>query len=122
MVMSHSAIARFKGKTQDDLIREIPTINAGQGHLSLDDYLRLFCMTQDGGIERLHFLWLPGLTKATARRWWKGAIEQMVESRFVELLNNPLWLRELRAVSSGTEADMRKELKDYCREKVNQFV
>lgn len=28
----------------------------------------------------------------------------------------------LRAVSSGTEADMRKELKDYCRDKVKQFA
>jgi hypothetical protein len=42
--------------------------------------------------------------------------------RFPTLLQQPLWRKELRAVSSGTEADMRKESKDYCRDKVKQFA
>jgi hypothetical protein len=58
------------------------------------------------------------LTREEARRWWKNAIEK----RFPMLLRLPMWRDELRAVSSGTDADMRKELKDYCREKVKQFA
>ena len=74
------------------------------------------------GVERLHFLLLKDLTREEAGRWWKNAIEKMIEERFPVLLGLPVWRDELRAVSSGTEADMRKELKDYCREKVKQFA
>lgn len=70
----------------------------------------------------MHFLLLPELTRQTAGQWWKSAIEKMIEERFPSLLQAGRWREQLRAVSSGTEADMRKELKDYCRDKVRQFA
>jgi len=73
-------------------------------------------------MQRLDSLVLGELTRQTADEWWKGAIEKMVEARFPALLQEPLWLKELAAVSRGTKADMRKELKDYCRDKVKQFA
>lgn len=58
----------------------------------------------------------------TARAWWKGAIEKMVEAKFPMLLQNPIWERELKAVSRKTKADMLKELEDYSENKVKQFA
>ena len=57
-----------------------------------------------------------------ARKWWKEAIEQMVENRFPALLESPTWVKLLKKVSSGTEADMFKELKDYSSGKVNNLL
>lgn len=115
-----SEVKRFSGKTQNELIKEISL--ARERNWSIDDYLRAFCMQAECGTERLHFLLLPDLTKETAARWWKGAIEKMVEDRFPKLLQTPRWHKELKDASTGTERDMRKELKDYCRDKVKQFV
>lgn len=84
--------------------------------------LTFFSLCRGGGVQRLPFLCLPELTPASARQWWKQAIEGMVEARFPSLLEQPAWEKELKAVSSGTRADMLKELKDYSRDKVRQFA
>lgn len=105
--------------TRDELLAFcVKEQNNGGGQL----LLCLFCLQADCGTERLHFLCLPELTKKTATTWWKLAIERMVESRFPSLLKHPGWEKELKAVSTGTRADMLKELKDYSREKVKQFA
>jgi len=114
-------IERFREKSFDELIAGIEPFAPGEER-SVEGYVRFFCMESDCGVERLDSLLLPELTRETAVRWWKGAIEKMVEARFPALLQQPLWRKELTAVSSGTDADMRKELKDYCRDKVKQFV
>ena len=88
----------------------------------MESYVRSFCLLAECGVDRLPFLLLKDLTREEAGRWWKGAIEKMIEGKFPALLQQPGWPDELRAVSSGTEADMRKELKDYCRDKVKQFA
>jgi len=85
-------------------------------------HLRFFCLCHGGGQERLHFLCLPELTQSSSPHWWKHAIETMVEARFPALLEQPAWFKELKAISTGTRADMLKELKDYSREKVKQFA
>ncbi len=79
--------------------------------ITVGEHVRFFCMQAGCGEEQLHFLLLPELNERTASRWWKGAIEEMLERRFPQLLKQPVWARELKKVSSGTEADMRKELK-----------
>jgi hypothetical protein len=84
--------------------------------------LRFFCMVSGCGSERLHFLLLPKLTSQTTRKWWKGAIENMLEAKYSALLQSPVWFRELKKASTGTKADMLKELKDYSANKVKQFV
>jgi hypothetical protein len=114
-------IEPFREKSFDELIAGIEPFTQGKER-SVEGYVRFFCMQADCGVERLDFLLLSELTRETAAKWWKGAIEKMVEARFPALLQQPLWLKELKAVSSGTEADMRKELKDYCRDKVRQFA
>lgn len=110
------------GKSMDELVAMIPP--PSRDTRPKDDptrHVRFFSMLAECGSERLHFLLLPELTAKTARTWWKDAIEKMVEARFSSLLQNPGWTRELKAVSSGTKADMLKELKDYSQNKVKQF-
>jgi hypothetical protein len=114
-------VAPFRKKNIDDLIAGIRPFTQRKRR-DIEDYLRFFCMEADCGVERLDALLLPELTRETAAKWWKGAIEKMVDARFPAILQQPLWLKELTAVSRGTEADMRKELKDYCRDKVKQFA
>lgn len=117
-------IKPFLNKSVDELIQ------AGRGKIGqektaeekLDSHLRFFGMLKGCGVDRLHFLLLPELTKETAMAWWKGAIEKMIDSKFPRLLEEPHWEKELRAISRGTKADMRKELKDYCVGKVKQFA
>lgn len=106
------------GKEADDIIGNI---SAKDGP-TIETHLEFFCLMKDCGSERLHFLLLPELAVETATDWWKGAIEGMVEAKFPALLQEPGWAKELKAVSRGTEADMRKELKDYCVGKVKQFA
>lgn len=118
---SREQVKQFREMSMDDLIASIG--NCGRVEEgTVDDHVRIFCIQGGCGKERLHFLLLPELTRQAATVWWKGAIEKMVEDRFPELLKQPVWVRELKKVSTGTEADMRKELKDYCRDKVKQFV
>lgn len=114
-------IESFRGQNINELIARIEPFTQGKER-SVEGYVRFFCMESDCGVERHDSLLLPELTRETAAKWWKGAIEKMVEARFPALLLQPLWLKELSTVSSGTEADMRKELKDYCRDKVKQFA
>jgi hypothetical protein len=114
-------IEPFRRKSLDELIAGIEPFTADE-EKSILWYVRAFCMQGDCGVQRLDSLVLPELTRKTADNWWKVAIEKMVEARFPALLQQPLWRKELTAVSSGTEADMRKELKDYCRDKVKQFA
>ena len=92
------------------------------GHQTMESRLRTFCILYGCGFDRVHFLALPDLTPGTASVWWKAAIEKMVEARFPSLLQHPAWENELKGVSTGTKADMRKELKDYCIGKVKQFA
>lgn len=115
-------IEPFRGKTFDELIASIQQAPPAEPNEQMKNHVRSFCLLAECGVERLHFLLLKDLTREEARRWWKNAIEKMIEERFPALLGQPSWLAELRAVSSGTNADMRKELKDYCREKVKQFA
>jgi hypothetical protein len=91
-----------------------------QSHL--ESKLFVFTCLPGCGSDRLHFLCLPDLTAATAKTWWKQAIEPMIVAKFPELLERPAWLKELKAASSGTKSDMLKALKDYCRGKVKQFA
>jgi hypothetical protein len=114
-------IQPFLGKSVDELIAGISLPSRSKTRTTADN-IRSFCLLGGCGWERLHFLLLPELTRENAGMWWKNAIEKMVEARFPSLLQDPLWLKDLKAVSSGTRADMRKELKDYCREKVKQFA
>jgi hypothetical protein len=111
----------FLGKKPNELI-SVEKAPHKIGHETMESRLLFFCLLAGCGAERLHFLTLPELTTETATIWWKGAIERMVEARFPSLLEHPAWKKELKAVSSGTKADMRKELKDYCIAKVKQFV
>jgi len=112
----------FLGKTQNELIAGIGISRLVAEERTMEGYVRSFCLLGDCGVERLHFLLLPELTCEKANVWWKNAVEKMIAGRFPDLLLQPVWVRELRAVSSGTEADMLKELKDYCRDKVKQFA
>lgn len=114
-------IKPFIGKTSNQVIEGSNVLHR-KGKETIESRLEFFCVLAGCGVERLHFLTLPELTRQTDSIWWKGAIEQMVVARFPALLGNPAWEKELRAVSSGTKADMRKELKDYCVEKVKQFA
>lgn len=114
-------VESFRGQNINELIAGIEPFRKGEER-SVEGHVRFFCMQFDCGVERLDSLLLPELTRETAIKWWKGAIEKMVEARFPALLQQPLWFKELSAVSSGTKADMRKELKDYCRDKVKQFA
>lgn len=119
-----SQVEPFLKKTTDDLLTErLPKESPVQGSKEeTASYLRLFCLLADCGPARLHFLVLPKLTVASASIWWKDAIEKMLEERFPKLLERPSWLDALRSVSTGTRADMLKELKDYSRDKVRQFA
>jgi hypothetical protein len=114
-------IKPFFGKNAHQLISE-SNVPLGPGKETMETRLLFFCVLDGCGAERLHFLTLPDLTTQTASIWWKGAIEKMVEARFPSLVNLPAWEKELRAVSTGTKADMLKELKDYCIGKVKQFA
>jgi hypothetical protein len=105
----------------DDVMADVKREPSRQPR-GMKEHLRFFCLLEGCGANRLHFLILKDLTKAEALNWWKGAIEKMVEQKFPDLMQHPNWIRELKRVSSGTVADMRKELKDYCRDKVKQFV
>lgn len=118
---SREQVEQFREMSMDDLIASIGNCAPVQEGI-VEDHVRFFCMQAGCGKERLDFLLLPELTGQTAKDWWKGAIEKMTEDRFPQLLKQSVWVRELKKVSSGTEADMRKELKDYCRDKVKQFV
>jgi hypothetical protein len=88
----------------------------------MEKHLRFFCLLAECGVKRLDFLLLKDLTRDEAGQWWKNAIEKMIERRFPALVRQPVWRNELKKVSSGTNAGMRKELKDYCRDKVKQFA
>lgn len=112
----------FRAKTLDELIVGIKQPRPTDPDERMESYVRSFRLLAECGVDRLHFLLLKDLTREEAGQWWKGAIEKMIEERFPALLEQPSWREELRAVSSGTRADMRKELKDYCREKVKQFA
>lgn len=118
---THKQIQPFSELDIDQLIARFEPFTPGKKR-SISSYISFFCMQAECGAERLHFLVLKDLTRKEAANWWKNAIEKMIEARFRALLNQPLWARELKAVSSGTTADMRKELKDYCRDKVKQFA
>jgi hypothetical protein len=118
---THKQIEPFRRKSFDELIAGIEPLPADEER-SIAWHVRAFCLQSDCGVRRLNSLILPALTRETAEKWWKVAIEKMVEARFPGLLQQPSWHNELRAVSSGTQADMRKELKDYCRDKVKQFA
>ncbi|MEN3371174.1 MAG: hypothetical protein V7609_3317 [Verrucomicrobiota bacterium] len=118
---TRNQIEPFRRKSFDELIAGIEPFTPGQER-SISRHVRFFCLQADCGVDRLDSLLLAELTRETADKWWKGAIEKMVEGRFPALLQEPSWRKELTAVSSGTAADMRKELKDYCREKVKQFA
>lgn len=118
-------IAPFLGKSQDELIalfvdERNPASKTEPENVAF--HLRFFCLCSGGGVDRLHHLTLPDLSRQTASRWWKGAVERMVEAKFPSLLHQPAWVLELKRVSRGTESDMRKELKDYCVGKVRQFA
>ena len=116
-------IEPFLGTSRDGLIAGIKASHQNdEDSETMESHLRFFCLLADCGVERLHFLTLPELTAETASKWWKGAIEKMVEARFPILFGQPSWENELKAVSRGTKADMRKELKDYCVGKVKQFA
>src|SRR6266478_9527454 len=115
-------IEPFRRKNLDELVAGIEPFRGGKEEKSVSWYVRAFCLQGECGAERLDSLILPELTRETAEVWWKVAIEKMVEARFPGLLQQPLWCKELKAVSSGTESDMRKELRDYCRDKVKQFA
>lgn len=117
---------KFKGKNidaADGVLQEM-----GKVHLiktnedKLNASLRFFCMLNGCGIDRIHFLALNELTKYESKKWWKEAIEPMVEAKFPALLKEPLWNRELVKISNGTEKDMLHELKKYCAGKVSQFA
>ncbi len=114
-------IDQFRVETIEDYTATIGS-DLPREKITLGEHVRFFCMQAGCGEERLHFLLLLELNEQTASTWWKGAIEEMVERRFPQLLRQPAWVRELKKVSSGTDADMRKELKDYCRDKVKQFA
>lgn len=95
------------------------TSDRAQRHF--DSKLALFAMNGRG--RELHFLCLPDLSKATEGTWWKQAIEPMVEEKFPALMDQPVWLNELKAVTDGgTDSAMLKALKDYSRKKVRQFA
>ncbi len=116
-------IEPFLGKGIDDLIAGIKASRRnGENRDTMGRYLRFFSLLADCGVKRLHFLTLPELRVETAPKWWKGAIEEMVEAKFPILVKQRSWEKELKAVSRGTTADMRKELKDYCVGKVKQFA
>lgn len=115
-------IEPFRDKTHDELIAGIKQPRPTEPNEKMQSYVRSFCLLGECGVERLHFLLLNDLTREEAGRWWKNAIEKMIERRFPALLQQRIWVDELKAVSSGTSADMRKELKDYCRDKVKQFA
>jgi hypothetical protein len=114
-------IQPFADQTHDQLIAGIMR-EPNSKTRSIESYIRMFCLQGDCGVERLNFLLLPELTREQANVWWKNAIERMVEAKFDALLQDPEWARELRAASSGTKADMLKELKDYSRDKVKRFA
>lgn len=116
-------IAPLIGSTVGDLLREkTPAAPLPGSAEEMTFHLKFFCTLADCGVERLHLLTLPELAVSTAPVWWKEAIEKMLEARFPKLLETPSWLECLKAVSTGTKADMLKELKDYSRDKVRQFV
>ena len=116
-------IQPFLVKSNDELVAMIPPPSRDERPKNDPArYVRFFSMLSDCGVGRLHFLLLPELTVTTARTWWKDAIEEMVEAKFPSLLKNPVWVRELKRVSTGTRADMLKELKDYSENKVKQFA
>jgi hypothetical protein len=114
-------IKPLQGKSRDDILSECRAEKIDETS-EVEKHLRFFCIVRNCGEERLHFLILPELIRQSDPRWWKLAIEKMVEDRFPALLQIPIWVEELKAVSRGTKADMLKELKDYSRDKVKQFA
>lgn len=115
-------IEPFRGKTADELLATFRPERTEASSDEIEKHLRFFCLLAECGAERLDFLLLKDLTRDEAGHWWKNAIEKMTEKRFPALLRLPVWREELKKVSSGTHAGMRKELKDYCRDKVKQFA
>jgi hypothetical protein len=113
----------FRGKGEDAVLSGIERVkNIKTAEDNMKSHLRFFCILTDCGVDRIHFLALEELTQKESPNWWKKAIEKMVEAKFPKLLQQPVWKKELKKVSSGTQSDMLHEFKKFCIGKVKQFA